>query len=133
MRLKPKFKIEKLGIIVFSIFYAIAGVAEIFLLYLSDFRLFTLGLLGILSLMTAYGFVKAKKWVPWLVVVLLLLGTTFGATALYVSILSQTFSPSLDILLLNLALIVYLLMTIVAPVYVLARREIFSSHQKKVK
>jgi uncharacterized membrane protein (DUF2068 family) len=127
MRLKPKFKIEKLGIIVFSLFYAIAGGAQIFLLYLSDFRLFTLGILGILSLATAYGLFKTKKWVPWLAVILLFLGTTFGATTLYVSIVRQTFNPSLDILSLRLALIVYTLMTIIASVYVLAKREVFSS------
>jgi len=126
MRLKPKLKIEKLGIAVFSVFYAIAGGVEIFLLYLSDFRLVTLGFLGILSLVTAYGLVKAKKWVPWLVVILLFLGTTFGASTLYASILRQMFNPSLDVLSFHLALIVYLLMTIIASIYVLARREIFS-------
>jgi len=126
--LKPKFKIEKLGIVVFSVFYAIAGGVEIFLLYLSDFRLVTLGFLGILSLVTAYGLVKAKKWVPWLVVILLFLGTTFGASTLYASILRQMFNPSLDVLSFHLALIVYLLMTIIASIYVLARREIFSGH-----
>jgi uncharacterized membrane protein (DUF2068 family) len=128
MRLKPKFKIEKLGIVVFSIFYAIAGGAEIFILYLSDFSLFTLGFLGILSLMTAFGLVKAKKWVPWFVVILLFLGITFGVTTLYTSILTQTFNPSLDILSFHLALIVYLFMTIIASIYVLAKRETFSSH-----
>jgi len=127
MRLKPKFKIEKLGIVVFSIFYAIAGGAEIFLLYLSDFRLFTLGFLGILSLATAYGLVKAKKWVLWLVVILFFLGMTFGATTLYASILRQTFNPSLDILSFHLALIVFLFITAVASLYVLAKREIFNN------
>ncbi len=126
MRLKPKFKIEKLGIVALSIFYAIAGGAEIFLLYLSDFSLFTVGILGILSLITAYGLVKTKKWVPWLVAILLTLGITFGATTLHASILRQTFSPSLDVLSFHLTLIVYLLMMIVASIYVLAKREIFS-------
>jgi len=122
-----KFKIEKLGMVVFSVFYAIAGGAEIFLLYLSDFHLFTLGFLGILSLATAYGLVKAKKWVPWLVVILLFLGITFGATTFYASILRQMFNPSLDILSFHLALIVYLSMTAVASIYVLAKREIFNN------
>ncbi|MEM2935914.1 MAG: hypothetical protein QW231_01910 [Candidatus Bathyarchaeia archaeon] len=118
-----KLKIEKTWILIFSIFYAIAGGAKLYLLILSNFTLGYVGVLGTLSLTTAYGLIKKKAWAVWLVAILLFTGITFGATTLYASIRIQTFNPNLEGLVFHLTLIVYIAMTIVASVYVLARRE----------
>jgi len=119
---KPK--IEDPWMFAFSIFYAIAGGANLYLLVISNFTLGYVGVLGILSLTTAYGLIKKKTWTVWLIAILLFSGITFGATTLYASIRSnQTFNPNLEGLLLHLTLMVYITMTIVASIYVLARRE----------
>jgi len=118
-----KLKIEDPLMFAFSIFYAIAGGAKLYLLILSNFTLGYVGVLGILSLATAYGLIKRKSWTVWLVAILLFSGITFGAATLYTSIRIQTFNPNLEGLLLHLTLIIYIAMTIVASVYVLARRE----------
>ena len=118
---KPK--IEDPLMFAFSIFYAIAGGANLYLLVISNFTLGYVGVLGILSLTTAYGLIKKKSWAVWLVAILLFSGITFGATTLYASIRIQTFNPNLEGLLFHLTLIVYIAMTIVASIYVLARRE----------
>lgn len=123
--LASKLKTKKSGIIVFSVFYAIAGGAEIFVLFLSVFRLFPLGFLGALSLASAYGLVRMKNWSVWLVVIRFFLGTTFGATTLYASIMIQTFRLSLDVLSFHLMLMAYLIITVIATIYVLAKRESF--------
>jgi hypothetical protein len=118
---KPK--IERSWMFAFSIFYAIAGLAKLYLLILSNFTLGYVGVLGILSLATAYGLIKKKSWAVWLIAFLLFSGITFGATTLYTSIMIQTFNPNLGGLMFHLTLIVYIIMTIIASVYVLARRE----------
>ncbi len=118
---KPK--IEDPLMFAFSIFYAIAGGAKLCLLILSNFTMGYVGVLGVLSLTTAYGLIKKKSWIIWLVAILLFSGITFGATTLYTSIRVQTFNPNPEGLLLHLTLIAYIAMTIVASVYVLARRE----------
>lgn len=118
---KPK--IEDPLMFAFSVFYAIAGGAKLYLLILSNFTLGYVGVLGILSLITAYGLIKKKTWTVWLVAILLFSGITFGAITLYASIMIQTFNPSLEGLLFHLTLIVYIAMTIVASIYILARRE----------
>lgn len=117
---KPK--IENPWMFSFSIFYAIAGGAKLYLLILSDFPPH-IGVLGVLSLITAYGLIKKKSWVVWLVAILLFTGITFGTTTLYTSIRVQTLNPNLEGLLFHLTLIVYIAMTIIASIYVLARRE----------
>jgi len=121
-----KSKIGKLGwMFAFSIFYAVVGGIMFFLLVLSGFADFTIGILGFLCFVTAYGLIKTRKWATWLVAAILVLGITFGATTLYASIILYTFSPSLSVLLFHLALIAYLVLTALASVYVFAKRESF--------
>ncbi len=123
LKVMRKPKIEDPLMFAFSIFYAIAGGAKLYLLILSNFTLGYVGVLGILSLTTAYGLMKKKPWTVWLVAILLFSGITFGATTLHASIMIQTFNPNPEGLLLHLTLIAYIAMIIIASVYVLARRE----------
>lgn len=123
--LKSKLKVEKLGMVAFSIFYVVAGGAQAFILVLSNFTLVHVGFLAVLSLITAYGLIRMRRWSVLLAAILFFLGTTFGATTLYSSIMRQTFYPSLGVLLFHLTIIAYLLMTTFALIYVRANRESF--------
>jgi len=126
MPLKFKLKVENPVMLIFSVFYAVAGAAEVFVMVFSAFTttrtLVHVGVLGLLSLITAYGLFRTKKWSVPLVIALFFLGVTFGATTLYDSIILQTFQGAL---LFHVALIVYLIMTVVAFVYVAAKRKDF--------
>ena len=121
-KLTPRVNIKKSGISVFSVFIAIVGGAEILVLFLSGFRLFPLGVLGALSLISVYGLIKLKKWSVWFVVAHFFLGITFGATTLYASVMIQTFSSNLSAFSFNLMLIVYLIITIISAIFIVSKR-----------
>ena len=123
--MKSKLKVEKLGVVAFSLFYAVAGAAQAFILVLSNFTLVHVGFLAVLSLVTAYGLVRMRRWSVFLTAILFFLGTTFGAATLYSSIMRQTFYPSLGALLFHLTIIAYVIMTTVAFIYVRTKRESF--------
>jgi len=123
MPLKSKLKVEKPGVLMVCIFYVVVGGAEALILAFSNFRLPQVGPLAVLSLITAYGLIRMKRWSVLLVAILFFPAMTFGATTLYVSVTWRTFFPSLEILLLHLALIVYLILTFVAFIYVVAVRK----------
>jgi uncharacterized membrane protein (DUF2068 family) len=125
MVLKSKLKVESLGVAVLSIFYAIAGVAIISILVFSNFAIPHMVVLAFLSLITAYGLFRMKKWAVLLTVILFFLGTAFSVPLLYHSIMVESFFSSLETSLLNLTLIAYIFMLFVALLYVVAKRETF--------
>lgn len=123
MTLKSKLKVENPAVLLFSIFYVVAGAAKIYILAVTNFTAPPhLGVLGLLSLITAYGLLRKRRWSVLLVTALFFLGVTFGATTLYNSIIWQTFEGAL---LFHVALIAYMIMTIVAFMYVAAKRKDF--------
>lgn len=123
MTLKSKFKVENPVVFLFSVFYIIAGAVEIFYIVTEKFDAPPhIGVLGLLSLITAYGLFKMRKWSVLLATALFFLGITFGATTLYRSVTLQTFEGEL---LLHTALIAYMIMLLIAFVYVVAKREKF--------
>ena len=126
MTLKSMLRVEKSGIAVVSIFYVIAGVVQLVILAISNFAIAPLGILAILCLVAAYGLVKMKRWAVWLVIILLLPEITFATTTLYASIMQQqAFFPNLEWLLFHSMLVIYLIATIVASVYILTKRQDF--------
>ena len=126
MSLKTKLRVENLGVLAFSIFYVIAGGSMFFLVLASSFTAPPhIGVLAFLSFITAYGLIQMRKWAVLLTTVLFFLGTAYTAPVLYSSINSQTFSPSWGALLFNLSLIVYVILSLSAFVYVAAKREKF--------
>ncbi len=125
MQLKSKLKVERLGVLATSIFYVIVGGAEAIVLALSNFSLVHVGPLAVLSLITAYGLLRMKKWSVFLVTILFFPAIAFGAPVLYVSVMWKTFYPSVDVLLFHLALIAYLILTLIALIYVVAVRKDF--------
>jgi len=122
MTSKSKFKVENPIAVLFSVFYIIAGAVEVSYLVIENFRFPHIGVLGLLSLITAYGLFKMRKWSVLLVIALFFLGITFGAITLYNSVILQTFEGAL---LLHTALIVYMIMLLIALIYVVAKREKF--------
>lgn len=124
--MKRKLKVENVGVTIFSVFYSVVGCLLLVYVVLSYFRAAPhVAVLGFLSLITAYGLFKMRKWSVVLVIALFFVGMTFGATELYRPVARQTFNPNLEMLLFHLALIAYLFMMAIATAYVVARRRIF--------
>ena len=121
--MKSKFKVENQVVFLFLVFYIIAGAVEVFYVVAENFAPPPhIGVLGLLSLITAYGLFKMKKWSILLVTALFLLGITFSAITLYNSVILQTFEGAL---LFHTALIAYMIMLLIAFMYVVAKREKF--------
>jgi uncharacterized membrane protein (DUF2068 family) len=79
----------------------------------------TMGIMGVLSLITAYGLFKKRVWAVWLVVMLLFIATTFSAFMLY-----YCFGKDL---LFDIGMVAYLILTWVFTAYIVAKRKIFES------
>jgi hypothetical protein len=122
MTLKSRLKVENPAVLLFSAFYVVVGIVFLFIFAIYDLRLLHLGIIGVLSLITAYGVFRMEKWAVWLVAALFLLGITFGTITLYDSIVLQTFGGAL---LFHVAMIAYLILTVVALIYVAAKRKDF--------
>jgi hypothetical protein len=122
MKSKSKLKVENPAVLLFSLFYVIAGIAFLSIFVVYGFEPPHVGPIGVLSLITAYYVFRMKRWAVWLAVALFLLGTTFGAVTLANSIVNQTFGGAL---LFHMALIAYLILTLIAFIYVAAKRKNF--------
>jgi hypothetical protein len=123
MALKERLKIESTPIFVFIVFYLLAAIWNLAILFSNGIALVQTGIIALLSLATAYGLYKMQKWSLWLVVALFFIGSTFGLVTLYWSIVRDGFAGSVEVLLLNLALIGYVIMTWLATVYIGSRRD----------
>ena len=75
-------RIGSKGIFTTSIFYAIAGIVFLVLLPMTGFAPH-IGLLGIISLITAYGLFRKRAWSFWPVVILFVSATTFALFMIY--------------------------------------------------
>jgi hypothetical protein len=123
MTSKSSSKIKNPAVLLFSIFYIAVGIVEVgYFAIESSAAPPHIPVLGILSLITAYTVFKMKKWALPLVVGLFFVGITFGATTLSNSLELQTFG---DAMLFHLALIAYIIILLIASLYILARREKF--------
>jgi len=121
MKLKLKLKLENPIVLLFSIFYAIVGIVLLFIFVFYSLQLLHLGIIGVLSLITAYGVFRMEKWAVWLVIVLFLLGNTVGIITLA---LTSGWPAEFGVLL-RLPLIIYLIITWVISIYVVAKRKEF--------
>jgi len=114
MSLKSKLKIENTGMFAALIFYAIVGILCLAVLPMTDFPPH-IGIIGILSLITAYGLFKKRVWAIWLVTVLFFVATTFSAVTLYYVLGSD--------LTLGISAIIYLILTWVFTAYAVTKRK----------
>ena len=110
-------------VLLFSLFYIIVGIVEVGYWAIENFAAPPhIGVLGVLSLITAYGLFRMKKWSVPLVIGLFFVGLTFGATTLYTSLMVQTLGGAL---LFHTALIAYMILLLVAFIYIVAKKENF--------
>lgn len=111
-----RLKIENKGMFATSAFYAAVGIIFLVLLVMANFPVH-LAVIGIFSLITAYGLFRKRTWGPWLVVILFLVGTTFSAFMIYYVIGTDG--------LLGGGALIYLILTWVCTAYVLMKRKTF--------
>jgi len=123
MDLKSKLGLENLGILIASIFYLATGIVFLYELMFEP-GLFHLGLLGVLSLISAYGILKTRKWTLWFIIALFVIGTTFALITLYYSLISyNSLFPNMEVSLLNACLIIYTILTWIFSIYIMAKRK----------
>ncbi len=115
MGLKSKLKIENIGLLLAAVFYAASGSACFIVLATMDYELVHIGLIGIISLATAYGLIRQRRWALWSAFVLFFTKTTFAASMLY-------YTMGGDILI-DTTMILYLVLTWVATIYLAANRK----------
>jgi hypothetical protein len=95
-------------------FYGVVGIICFAALAVVDLRLVHVGIIGILSLITAYGLFMKRGWSIWVVVMLFFIATTFSAyTLYYLGLLYPT---------LGLIMAVYLILTWVFTAYLATKR-----------
>ena len=116
MSLGSKLKIESKGMFTAFVFYAVVGII-CFIVLAMDFRLVHIGIIGIFSLITAYGLFKKQVWTIWLIAMLFFIATIFSTYTLYCFLGKD--------LILNISMIAYLILTWVFTAYTGAKRKIF--------
>jgi hypothetical protein len=118
MSLGSRLKIDSKGMLATSAFYAIVGIIFFVLLMMASFAPH-LGIIGIFSLVTAYGVFRKRTWAIWFVMILFFVGTTFSAFMIY-SILGADY-------ILGISAIAYLVLTWVFTTYAVTKRKVFES------
>jgi len=118
MSLKSRLKIENVAMFTAFVFYAIVGVVCFAILPMADFPPH-IGIVGILSLITAYGLFAKRGWALWLVVMLFFVATTFSAVTIYYVFAND--------LLLGMSMIVYLILTWIFTAYTVTKRKTLES------
>jgi hypothetical protein len=111
-------KIGSKGMFATSAFYAIIGIIFLALLPLRGFAPHV-GLLGIFSLIAAYGLLRKRAWSFWLVIILFVSGTTFAVFMIY-DILAKEY-------LLGIGMVIYLILTWVFTAYIALRRRVLEA------
>jgi hypothetical protein len=96
------------------VFYAVAGII-CFVVLAMDFGLVHIGIIGILSLITAYGLLMKREWTIWLIVMLFFIVTVFSIVNLYYSLGKD--------LILDISMIAYLILTWIFTAYTAAKRK----------
>jgi len=123
--LKTLLKVKRRDALLLAVFYAAVGVVQLAALGLLDVRMVWVGMLGLLSLIAAYGLFTVKKWSVWLVLGLFFPQFVFGASTLDASFSRYISYYETAFLLLNVALAVFLVLSFVSFVYVAAKRNSF--------
>jgi hypothetical protein len=118
MSLRTRLGIESTEMVAALFFYAVVGIVFLASLPLIDFAP-NVGIIGIFSLVSAYGTLKKRSWAIWPVIILLFAGTTFSLYTLYFSF------PSNYVL--GLGVIVYLVLTWVFTGYLVSKRRLLET------
>ena len=118
MPLGSKLKTVNIRTIIPATFYAAVGVIFFILLPITNFPPHV-GIIGILSLTTAYGLSRKRGWTIWFVVILFFIATTFSSYTLYYFVLEDA--------LLDVSTVTYLVLTWVVTAYLLLKRKTLES------
>ena len=113
MALASKLQITNLGSLASVAFYGIVGIVFLVFLALSGFPPH-IGLMGITSIITAYGLLKKRSWAIWMVAALFFVATAFSIYTLY-------FVFSSDVLA-TVGMMAYLVLTWIFTGYAVAKR-----------
>jgi hypothetical protein len=114
MSLWSRLKMADTGMLAAFAFYAIVGIICFAILVVIDFRFVHIGIIGVLSLITAYGLFKKRSWSIWLVVILFFVATIFSVYTLYYIMFND--------LIFGLSMIAYLILTWIFTAYTAAKR-----------
>jgi hypothetical protein len=111
-------RIGSKGMFATSIFYTIVGIVFLVFLPITGFAPH-IGLLGIISLVTAYGLFTKRTWSFWLVVILFVSYTTFALFMIY-DVMARE-------LLTGLIMIAYVILTWIFTGYATLKRNTFGA------
>ena len=114
MSLGSKLGIENKGMFTALVFYAAAGIVLLALLPMTIFAP-QLGILGVFSLIAAYGLFRKRSWTIWFIIVLFFAVTAFSASQLYYSLFRD--------LLVSLGAVAYLVLTWLFTAYAVSKRD----------
>jgi hypothetical protein len=113
MSLGSKLNIESRGMFAAVVFYLVVGIIFLVLLPLASFPPH-IGVIGIFSVIAAYGVFRKRNWTIWFVIILFLVATTFSACMLYYYLQTDYVW--------SVVMIVYLILTWVFTAYVASKR-----------
>ena len=122
-----RFKIKRRDALLLAVFYGIVGILQLAALVLWDVRMVWIGALAILSLLAAYGLFTVKKWAVWLVIGLFFPQIVFGTWTLYGLVSLYSFSFDTTSLLLEVAMSLFIVLSLASFVYVAAKRKSFEA------
>jgi len=125
--LVSRFKIKRRDALLLAVFYGIVGILQLAALVLWDVRMVWIGALAILSLLAAYGLFTVKKWAVWLVIGLFFPQIVFGTWTLYGLVSLYSFSFDTTSLLLEVAMSLFIVLSLASFVYVAAKRKSFEA------
>jgi hypothetical protein len=114
MPLRSKLKTENIGTFAALAFYVIVGIVCFAVLPMANFPPH-IGIIGILSLITAFGLFKKRIWTIWFISVLFFVATTYSAYTLYYYLGKD--------LLLGTSASAYLILTWIFTAYAAAKRK----------
>lgn len=118
MSISSRLRIDDKGMLVTSVFYAVAGIVFLVLLATANYPPH-IGIIAMLSIAAAYGIFRKRVWAVWLVVILFFTSTTFAAFAIY-----NAFAENY---ILGLGMTAYLVLTWLFTIYVAAKRKALES------
>jgi len=117
-----KSKLTHKGLVIFTVFYLVAGIGNIIILVMNNFNPPHVALVALLSLISAIGIYRLEKWSLWLVVALFFIVTTYGSFMLNFYLEENPISLGSVNWAVVLTWTIYLLLTWVATIYVVAKR-----------
>lgn len=123
-----RFRVKRRDALLLAVFHAVVGILQLTTLALVDVRMVWIGALAVLSLIAAYGLFTVRKWSVWLVISLFFPQVVFGAWTLYSLVSLYSFSLDVTLLLLEVSLSLFIILSLTSFVYLAAKRKSFGAN-----